>query len=147
MIPIPILTILQRKSHAHIIFRRSQAINAGYTGYNDHISPFKEGTGGGMAQTVDLVVDRGVLFYIGVAGGHICLRLVIVVIADKIVHCVMGEELPELTAQLRGQCFVMGQNQGGLLHGLHHFGHGIRLAGTGHAKEGLVLHTRLNSSD
>ena len=49
--------------------------------------------GGGVAQLINLVVYIGVLFNIGVGAGEIGLRLVVIIVADKVLHGVVGEEL------------------------------------------------------
>src|SRR5205807_4712800 len=93
--------------------------------------------GGRVAQAGDLVVDGRVLLYIGVAGGDVGLRLVVVVVADEVLHPVVGEELPELVGQLGGQRLVGGDDQGGALHLLDSPGDGGALAAPGDAQEGL----------
>src|SRR3984957_10796659 len=90
-----------------------------------------------MAHAVDLLVDRGVLFYVGVGPRHIGLGLVVVVIADKIFHGVVGEETLELAIELRRQRLVRRQDDGGALRRLDHFGHGVGLARAGDAEQHL----------
>ncbi len=53
-----------------------------------------------MAQAVDLVVDRAVLFDVGVARGHVRLGLVVVVVAHEVLDPIVGEELAQLVGQL-----------------------------------------------
>ncbi|CAB4762950.1 unannotated protein [freshwater metagenome] len=48
-----------------------------------------------MAQAVDFIVDRGVLLNEGIAGRHIGLGLVVVVVGDKVFNPVFGKELPK----------------------------------------------------
>ena len=64
-----------------------------------------------VAQTLDLVVDGGVLFNIGVRLGDIRLRLVIVVVGNEVFHGVFREKLPEFRAQLRSQRLVVREDQ------------------------------------
>ena len=71
--------------------------------------------------------------------GDIGLRLIIIVIGDKILHSVVGEKLLELRAQLGCQGLVVGQHQRGPLDGLDDLGHGESLAGTGDAQQHLLL--------
>ena len=61
-----------------------------------HIAALEEGAGGGMAQLIYLVVDIGVFLDIGSVLGHIGFGLVVIVIADEVLHGVIGEELLEL---------------------------------------------------
>ena len=70
--------------------------------------------------------------------GDIGLRLVVVVVGHKVLHGVFREKLPELLAQLGGQCLIVGQHQCGTLHLLDDLGHGVGLAGAGNALEHLL---------
>ena len=63
-----------------------------------------------MAQLVYFVVDSRVLFYVCVGAGDIRLRLIIVVIGNKILHCIFGKEFSELTAKLCGKGLVVCQH-------------------------------------
>ena len=90
-----------------------------------------------MPQLVYLVVDLRVFFYICVSRRHIGLRLVVVVVGDKILHRVLGEELLELAVKLRRQRLIVGNDQCRLLHPLYDVGHGEGLAGAGNAHQGL----------
>ena len=60
--------------------------------------------------------------------GDVGLRLVVVVVTHEILHRVVGEKFPELSAQLGGQGLVVGQHQGGALDLLDDLGHGEGLA-------------------
>ena len=64
-----------------------------------------------MAQTVDLVVDRHIFFYICVRVGDIRLGLVIIVIGNKVFDRVFGEELAELRTKLSGKRFVVREHE------------------------------------
>ena len=90
-----------------------------------------------MAQAVDLLVDRGVLLDVEVAARDVGLGLVVVVVGDEVLDRVVGEERPELVAQLRGERLVVGDHERRALHGLDHAGHRHRLAGAGRAEQRL----------
>ena len=77
--------------------------------------------------------------------GDIGLRLVVVVVGDKVLHGVFREELPELLAQLGGQRLVVGQHQRGALHLLDDLGHGVGLAGAGDALEHLFPQAQIHA--
>ena len=66
--------------------------------------------------------------------GDIRLRLIVVIVTDKIFHGVFREKFLELRAQLGGKGFVVGQYQRGALNAFNDFRHGERLAGAGHAQ-------------
>ena len=94
--------------HGLIVDGVAQAVQAGNRGHHDHIPPLKEGGGGRVPQTVDLLVDGGILFDIGIRVGDIGLGLVVVVVGNKILHRVVREKFPEFAAQLGRQRLIMG---------------------------------------
>ena len=77
--------------------------------------------------------------------GDIGLRLIVVVIADEILHGVVGEKLPELLAQLGRQGLIVGQHQCGALHLFDDLGHGVGLAGAGNAQQHLLPQAVFNA--
>ena len=99
-----------------------------------------------MAQFVDFIVDCGNFFDIRIRGGNIRLRLIIVVIGDKIFNRAAGKEFPKLRAKLSGKRFVVRNDERGLLHTFDHFCHGKGFAAAGHAQQHLCFvaaqHTR-----
>ena len=97
-----------------------------------------------MPHLIDRVIDGCVLGNVRVALGNVGFRLVVIVVADEILHCVAGEELFELLIELTGQRFVMDQHQCGLLHLRDHIGHGEGLAGPGDTEQRLVLPASCN---
>jgi hypothetical protein len=115
---------------------RAQAVDAGDRRHHDDVLAGQEGGGGGVAQALDLVVDRAVLLDVGVARGDVGLGLVVVVVADEVLDPVVREELPHLVGQLGGQRLVGGDDQGRLLDPLDGPGDGGALAAPGDAEEG-----------
>ena len=89
-----------------------------------------------MAQAVDLVVDRGVLLDVEVLRRDVGLGLVVVVVGDEVLDPVVGEELAELVAELRGEGLVVGDHQRRALHPLDHPRHRERLPRPGRAEQG-----------
>ena len=98
----------------------------------------KQGAGGGVAHPVDGFVDGGVFFDVEVGLGDVGLRLIIIVVADEILHRVVREELLELAVELGRQGLVGGQDQGGQVELGHDVGHGKGLAGPGDPQQHLV---------
>ena len=92
---------------------RAQAVDAGDRGHDDHVVAVEERAGGGVAHPVDGFVDGGVFFDIEVRLGHVGLGLVIIVVADEILHGVIREKFLELAVELGRQGLVGGQHQGG----------------------------------
>ena len=70
--------------------------------------------------------------------GDISLRLVVIVIGNKILHRIVGEKFPELRAKLGRQGLIVGQNQSGPVHLLNNRCHREGLTGTGHTQQGLL---------
>ena len=112
-----------------IFVRAAQTIDTGHAGNNHHVPALRQGSRGRQAEFVDLVVDGRILRNIGIRGRHISLRLVIIVVGDKILHRVLREELLKLPVKLSRQCFIVGDHQRGPLQLLDDIGHGEGLAG------------------
>src|SRR5215470_4935102 len=93
---------------------------------------------GRVAHLIDVLVDCGVLFDIGVGTWDVRLRLIVIVVADKILHRVVRKESRKFTVELRCQGFVGGEHQGWLLHARDYRGHGIGLPRPGHTEQGLM---------
>ena len=70
---------------------------------------------GRQPHPVDLVVDRRLLLDIGIGGRDVGLRLVVVVVADEVLHRVVRKEPPELLVQLgsQGPCCAPSPASGG----------------------------------
>ena len=117
---------------------RTQAINAGDRGHDDHVVAVEERAGGGMAHPVDGLVDGGVLFDVEVRLGDVGFGLVVIVITDKIFDGVVREKLLELTVELGRQGLVGGQDQGGEIHLDDDIGHREGLAGAGDPQQYLM---------
>ena len=92
-----------------------------------------------MAQFIDLIVYRRILFDIGIGIGYICLRLIIIVVRYKILDGILGEEFPEFGAQLSRQGFVVGEHQGRTVDLGDNIGHGKRLARSRNTEQNLFL--------
>ena len=130
-----------RDDHAGVEFGGAQAVDAGNRSHDDHIAPCQQGMGRGMAQFVDIVVDGRIFLDVGVRGGHIGFRLVVVVITDEILHSVLREKFAELVVELGGQRLVGGQHQRRASAAGNDIGHGEGLAGAGHAQQDLFRNT------
>ena len=126
--------------------RAAHAVDARHRRHHHYIAaPAKQGGDGGKTQTVYLVVDGKIFFYIGVGLGQIGLRLVVVVVRHVILYGVLGEKTAHLFVELGGKGLVVAQYEGGALHVGYHVGHREGLARTGHTKKYLgpvaALHT------
>ena len=112
------LTDLEQLHFFVVDLGRADPVDAGDRGDDDHVAAGEERRGGGVAETVDLVVDRGVLLDVEVLRGDVGLGLVVVVIGDEVLDRVIGEELAELVAELGRERLVVGDHQRRSLHRL-----------------------------
>ncbi len=89
-------------------------------------------------QPRDVVVPGRVLLDVEVGLRHVRLGLVVVVVGDEVLDGVVGEELPELVAELRRERLVVRDHERGPLQLLDDPRHRRRLAGAGRAEQRLV---------
>ena len=100
--------------------------------------PRKQRAGRGKPQPFDLLVDRRILFDVGVGTRDVGLRLIIIEVADEIFDRVTWEELFELRVELRRERLVVRDDERGPIELTDDIGHGERLARAGHAEQRLV---------
>ena len=97
-----------------------------------------------MAKLVNLIIDRAVLLDIGIARRNIGLRLVVIIVGDKIFHGIVREKLLKLTVKLTGQGLVVGDDQGWLVDFGNDLAHGIGLTRSSRPHENLGLLSTLD---
>ena len=124
------------------LLRRAEPVDARHAGDDHDVATRQERARRAEPQARDVVVLRGVLLDVEVGLRDVRLGLVVVVVGDEVLDGVLGEELPELVAQLRGERLVVGDHERGALELLHHPGHRRRLAGPGRAEERLTAVAR-----
>ena len=137
LVPVFCHALPQRDDHVAVIDGVAQGVDAGDGGNDDDIPALRKGGGGGMAQLFYLLIDGAVLLNVGIGGGDVGFRLVVVVVAHKVFHRILREELLELAAQLRRQRFIVGKYQRGPVDALDDIGHGEGFAAAGHALQRL----------
>ena len=98
-----------------------------------------------MTQFVDLVVDGEILFDISIRAGNVRFRLIVVVIGNEKLHAVLGEKLPELVAQLRGERLVVRDHERGAAAVFDDVRHREGLAAPRHAQKHLRAQSVPNS--
>ena len=128
--------------HRTVGFHRSDAVDAGDGGHDDHVVPFQKSPRGRMAHAVDLFVDLAFLLYVGVGARHVGLGLVVVIETDEIFDGVVGKEPLEFAVKLGGQRLVGCKDDGGALGLFDHLGHGVGLARAGGPQQHLVALAR-----
>ena len=137
----------QRDHHVGIVDGVAQTVDAAHGRHHDHVPAFEKTRRRAVAQTFDLVVDGGILFDEGIRMRDVRLRLVVVVIAHKILHSVFREKLPELAAELSGQRLIVRQNKSRPVQALNDVCHGEGLARAGDAEQNLFIDSVFNTGD
>ena len=132
-----LLALAQVQDHAVVLGRVANPVDARHRGDDHHIAPLEQRFRRRQAHLLDVVVDRRVLLDVEVPRRDIRFRLVIVVIRDEVFDRVLGEELAELRVELRRQRLVRRQHQRRPSEARDHVRHGVRLARTRDAEEGL----------
>ena len=142
------LHFLSRAQVQHLVFvelRRAQTINAADRRDDDDIATLQKRRRRRVAQLFNRFVDLRVLFDIGIRRGNVSLRLVIIVIADKIFHSVVREKRLELTVKLRRQRFVRLKDQRRPIRLGDQIRHRERFAAACHAQERLPMVAQIQS--
>ena len=124
--------------HLLKIIRLAESVDAADRRHDDHVPPLQQRGRRGQPQPVDLLVDGGVLFNIGIRMGDIRLGLIIVVVGHEILHRVVREKRPELRTELRGQRLVVRQHEGRTVAVRDDVRHRERLARAGHTEQHLL---------
>ena len=128
----------ERHEHLEKILRRSQAVNARHAGHDNRIPARQQRAHRRQPQTLDLLVDRRILFDERIRARQVGLGLVVVEIAHKIFHRIAREKLFELAVELGRQGLVVGHDQRRTVQIPDHIRDGERLAGTCHSEQRLV---------
>ena len=118
--------------------RIPEAVDRGHRGHDDAVALLQQRLRRREPHLFDVVVDRGVLLYVGVRRGDVGFRLVVVVIGDEVLDGVAGKELAHLAVELCGQRLVGGEHQGRAARLLDDLRHRERLSGAGDAEQRLV---------
>ena len=130
-----------RNRQAEKFLGRAEAVDARNRGDHDAVAPFRQRTGGGIAEFIDLVVYGEVLFDISIRGGDVGFRLIIIVVGNEILHAVFGEKFAEFVAQLRRERFIVRDDQRGAVYVSDDVRHREGLAAPRHAEEHLGIQT------
>ena len=131
------LTWTDRYHVTLIFFRITERIYTrnGRNYYN--VTAFEQCAGCGVAKLVYFIIYRCVFFNINVLAGYICLRLIIIVIRNKVFDRIFGKQRFEFRAKLCRKRFIVGKYKCGLVYVCDYVRHREGFAGAGHAHERL----------
>ncbi len=128
---------VQMQHHLQVGPRVPQAIDRRNRRHDDTVRALQQGLGGRQSHLFDLLIDGGILLNIGIGGRHIGLRLIIVIVGNKVFHSILREQFPHLTVQLRRQGLVRCQHEGRTPRMLDNIGNGKGLARAGNPEQHL----------
>ena len=128
---------LESQRHLDIVGRRTEAVDARDRRDDQRVAPRQDRLRRGVAETLDLVVDRGVFLDVGIGVRDVRLGLVVIEIRDEVLDRVLGKEIAKFGTELRRERLVVAQDEGRFLHHLDDTRHRNRLPAAGHAEQRL----------
>ncbi len=140
-----LLANVEGKDAVLVLVRITKTEDTGDRGHHDHVVTLQERGRGRVPQLIDLIVDGGILFNVGITGWYIGLRLVVIIVRNEIFHRIIREELLHFAIQLPRQGLVVGKDQGRFIHVSNHVGDREGLPGPRCPQEDLGLLPLLDS--
>ena len=124
----------------HLVVLRwvAYAVNRRHSGDYHHIAALHQAFGGRQTHLLDVLVDAGIFFNEQITAGHIGFGLVVIVVRHEILDRAFRKKAAHFRIQLCRQGFVVRHDDGRAAHLCNHIGHGVSLARTCHAQQGLV---------
>jgi hypothetical protein len=144
-VAVVLLALVQQHDPLLVLLGRAEAVDGRDRRDDDHVAAREQRGRRGVAKAVDVVVSRRVFLDVEIGLRHVRLGLVVVVVGDEVLDRVVGEELAQLVAELRGERLVVRDQERGPLHLLDDPRHRRRLPRSGGAEEGLEAVARLDS--
>ena len=92
--PVEGVALPDEEEHPVVGLGRAEAVDAGDGRHDQDVAALEEAPGGGEAQPVDLLVDRGLLLDVGVRLRDVGLGLVVVVVGDEVLDGVARGRRP-----------------------------------------------------
>ena len=145
IVPVLFHSRAERNNHLHVVLRASDSIDTRNTGNHNDIVPLTQCRSRGKPQLINLIVPRRVLRNIRIRRRHVSLRLVVVVVGDKIFHCVLRKKFFKFSIQLRRQRLIMRNDQRRFIQLLDHIRHRKCFTGTRNTEQCLTLISFLKS--
>ena len=131
--------------HLLIFLGRAKAVDSGDRSDNNDIFSYEQGLCRGVTQAINLGINHRLLLDIRVRVRDVCLRLIVIIVRNKIMHCVLGEELSILLCELGRECFIVRENKRRLIIFRDNICHRKRLPASSDTEERLMPHSRRKS--
>ncbi len=131
------IPLVQAHQHFAVVLRRAQTVDARHGRHDNHVLAVHQRVGGGKTEALDLLVDGRILLDVRVRLRDVGLGLVIVVVTDEVLDGIVRKEPLQLGVQLSRQRLVVRDHQRRPAVAGDHIRHRERLAGPGHAFQGL----------
>ena len=134
------------QGHFGVMIGRTDTIDTRNRSDNNGVFARKQRNCGGMAQTVNFIIDGGIFFDVSIGASDIGFRLVVIEIRNKIMHLVLGEKFTELGIELSGEGFIMSKNQSRLLNISNEVSHSKSLTRPRHTEQSLLTNPHLKTT-
>ena len=138
---------LEKEQHAEIEIGIADAVDTRHRRDDDHVAPLEYCFRRREPQFVDLVVLGHLLFDVEIGLRDVRLGLVVVVVRNEILDGVFGKEVSELLIELRGERFVVTENERRAIDRFNYFCDRERLSRSGDAEENLMPRSGPNAFD
>ena len=120
--------------------RIAHSIDAGNAANHDDIlPPRKQSACSREPHLIDFLVDGQVLLDVRISRRHVGLRLIVVVVADVVLHSIVREELLHLAVELSGKRLVVREDEGRAVDVTDDVSDGERLSAARNAQKRLSL--------
>ena len=131
------VTFAHNAAHLRVALGFADTVNCRHGGDNNGVATFKNRLRGGKAHLFDVFVDSRILLNKEIAGRHIRLRLIKIVVGDKVFDRILREKLAHFGIGLSRERLVRCHDQ--RRHSLpgNHIGHRIGFTRSGHPQQGL----------
>ncbi len=146
-LPADLLADPERDHGRGVVLGGAKAVDAAHRRDHEHVPPREERLGRPMPEPVDLLVDRRVLLDVEIDLGNVCLGLVVVVVADEVLHGARREEGPEFAHELGGERLVRADDEGRSLEAGDRVRHREGLPAAGDAEQRHELLSPLDPAD
>ena len=129
------------QTHLSVAFRFPNTVNSRDRCHNDGVTSLKNTFCGRQSHLLNMLINCRVFFDKKISARHVRFGLIVVVIRNKVLHCIIGKKFPHFGVKLCGQGLVGSHDDSRNALARNNIGHGKRLSRPRHAQEGLISKT------